>query len=234
MHKQQAQANFTALGGHESGISALLVPFILTLLLFFGAAGFGAWAFMQREDYKSNSDQKAAAAVSVAEDALTKKLQNDFGEQQKQPLKTYTSPAAYGSVVISYPRTWSAYVIEATTVGTSQGVNAYFHPDFVPNVQNDQSTSYAVRLQIVQRSYQEELKGFDSGVKQGKVKVTPYHAPNMPNVLGTRIDGFITDKKNGSMILLPLRDKTIKIWTEAQTFEGDFNNYILQNLTFVP
>jgi len=36
------------------------------------------------------------------------------------------------------------------------------------------------------------------------------------------------------MILLPLRDKTLKISTESQQFVGDFDNIILANLKFVP
>lgn len=233
MHKRHSAAG-TILGSNESGISVLLIPFILTVLLLIGAAGFGYWAYTGRQDYKDNSDQKAAAAVSQAEDTLTKKLQAEFGEQEKQPLKNYTSPAAYGSVVVTYPKTWSAYVTEATAVGQSVGVNAWFHPDFVPNVNNDQNTAYAVRLEIEQRSYLQELKTYDSAAKQGKVKVTPYSAPQMPGILGSRIDGEILSKKNGSMVMLPLRDKTIKIWTEAQTFVNDYNTFVLQNLTFVP
>jgi len=42
-------------------------------------------------------------------------------------------------------------------------------------------------------------------------------------------------KVQGSMVLVPLRDKTLKIWTEAdETYLKDFNENILPNYTFEP
>jgi len=46
--------------------------------------------------------------------------------------------------------------------------------------------------------------------------------------------GQIINGKKGSMVMFPLRDKTLKVWTEADQFVGDFNNSVLPNLTFVP
>ena len=54
-------------------MNTLLIPLILAVVFFFGALGFGVWAYMERSDYKLNSDQKAAAAVKVAEDKLSTK-----------------------------------------------------------------------------------------------------------------------------------------------------------------
>jgi hypothetical protein len=53
-------------------------------------------------------------------------------------------------------------------------------------------------------------------------------------VVGSRIDGEINLGQKDSMILLPVRDKTIKISTESQEFMGDFNDIVLANLKFVP
>jgi hypothetical protein len=39
---------------------------------------------------------------------------------------------------------------------------------------------------------------------------------------------------NGILVLLPMRDKTLKIWTESTAYFTDFNTYILPNLTFSP
>jgi len=55
---------------------------------------------------------------------------------------------------------------------------------------------------------------------------------------GTRLDGAInqtqTGAQNGSLVVIKIRDKTLKIYTESTDFVGDFNNVILSNLTFVP
>jgi hypothetical protein len=36
------------------------------------------------------------------------------------------------------------------------------------------------------------------------------------------------------MVVLPLRDKTLQLWTEGTQFENDFNNNILANFSFSP
>jgi hypothetical protein len=86
----------------------------------------------------------------------------------------------------------------------------------------------------VQTTYAQVLKQFDSAVRAGTVRVSPYSAPKVQGIVGARLDGEVIQKKKGSMIMLPLRDKTLKVWTEAEHFIPDFNNIILPNLTFIP
>ncbi len=229
MHKRESSGQAFALD--QRGMNALLVPLVIVIVLFVAAAGFGFWAFTERQDYKNNSDQKSALAVAQAEELLTKKLDAEFLEREKEPLKAYESPSAFGTVRIMYPKTWGAYVVEQTATGSSSPVQGYFHPGFVPNIQKN-DTEFAIRLEIVQRAYDNELKQLDAGIKQGKVRVAPYRATLVPEVLGTRVDGEFLTKKNGSMVMFPLRDKTVKVYTESQAFLNDFEKYILPNLRF--
>jgi hypothetical protein len=99
--------------------------------LFAAAAGFGGWAFMGRQDYKNNSDQKSAQAVEVAKKAQAAELQKKFDEDYKNPNKTYQGAVAFGSVTFSYPKTWSAYVDET---GGAEPINGFFYPDKVPSI----------------------------------------------------------------------------------------------------
>src|SRR4051794_28439176 len=95
----------------EAGaINALLLPLLVALLLLVGVAVFGVWAFGSRQDYKDNVDAKIATAVASAKVDEDKVKDAQFAEESKNPLKTYTGPAAYGSVTINYPKTWSGYV----------------------------------------------------------------------------------------------------------------------------
>ncbi len=208
----------------------LVLSLILFILLFLVAAGFGVWAFASQQDYKNNSDKKAAQAATLAVQQESTRKDNEFLEKEKSPLKTYQGPAAYGSLSVQYPKTWSAYVVESDRAAVP--VDAYFHPGFVPGVLTQ--TSFALRLQVSSQAYAAELKQFDALVKTGKVKVTPFVAKNVPNVTGVRIDGEIATSKKGSLVLLPIRDKTIKLSTESDQFISDFNNNILLNLKFVP
>lgn len=211
-------------------INVLLIPLILAVVFFVSALGFGLWAYSSRQDYKNNADAKIDAAVQVAEKETATQKDNEFIEREKQPLKSYQGPASYGTVGVKYPKTWSAYVDETGKGET--GVDAYFHPNVVPSTNSD--ANYALRIEVVDKPYSDELRAFDSVVKEGKAQATPYRPVNVENIIGTQITGDIRNNKVGTLILLPLRDKTIKIWTEGDQFVSDFNDNILPNLKFVP
>ena len=211
-------------------INLLLVPLILSVVLFLAAGGFAAWAYTGRQDYKDNVESKVADAVTVAKDAQKVADGITYAEKEKRPLISYSGPEAYGSIVVRYPKTWSGYV---DTKSGSQPLDAYFHPNVVPADVNG-TTAYALRVQIVQQSYAAVVKQYDSFVKSGKVTVQPYKFVSVSDVAGVRVDGSLTTTKTGSMIIVPLRDKTLKIWTESKDFVPDFDNNILPNFTFVP
>ncbi len=209
---------------------SLLIPFVLVLLLFFGATGFGIWAFASRQDYKNNVAPKIAAAVAIAQQQTSSQKDNEFAQAQKQPLKSYNGPSTYGSLVVKYPKTWSAYISTSDQGGTP--VDGYFQPDFVPGTQS--TTDYALRVQVLSIPYSQALQSFSAYAKSGAASISAFRAAKVPDDLGSRIEGQLTSTKHGIMILLPIRDKTLKIWTEAGQFQADFNNNILPNLTFSP
>lgn len=210
-------------------IDALLIPLIVVGVLFLGTAGFAVWAYMGRQDYKNNSDQKVEVAVEKAVEETEATEAIKYAEEAKNPLKTYVGPSAYGAVTLQYPKTWSSYVVLA---GTGP-LNAYFHPDYVSDV-GDDNNSYALRVQIVSRAYATIVRGYDSEVKTGKVTAVPYSLPKVPSVAGIRFDGQITPKKRGTLIVLPLRNVTLQISTESTDFVRDLDNIILPNLIFSP
>lgn len=210
----------------------LLIPFILCVLLLLAAAGFGMWAFSGMQDYKTNSDKKVNSAVTIAQRDTSSAKDKEFLEKEKSPLKTYKGPADFGTVTIQYSKTWSAFVTENTKDSGGTPIDGYFHPSFVPGLQS--GTDYALRVKVVSKQYADELKQFESKIKSGKVKASPFKAPKVDGVIGTRIDGEINIGQQDSMILFPLRDKTIEISTESVQFRGDFESIILANLTFIP
>lgn len=206
-------------------ISLGIAVFLLVVTLVFGI-----WAFMQMQDYKTNSDKKSAVAVTVANTEQKKQLDAQYAEQEKSPLKTYTSPSQYGSVKIVYPKTWSAYIVELAS--GSNPVDAYFYPDFVPNVAA--KNNYSLRMQITSASYKTEVDQLNSNVKQGKITVIAYKPEQVKDAtVGVRVDGQIANDKKGAMVILPVRDKVLKIWTENDSAMADFNN-VLKNLTYSP
>ena len=219
-------------GQPKKSFNTLIIPLVVAILLLLGAAGFGMWAFAGMQDYKTNSDKKVDAAVTIAQQTTSTAKDKEFLEKEKNPLKQYKGPAAFGTVTIQYPKTWGAFVTEAEN-NSGTPIDGYFHPSFVPGLQS--GTDFALRIKVVSKQYADQLKQLEGKVKAGKVKISPYKAPKMPDgPTGSRVEGEINVGQQDTMILFPLRDKTIEISTESAQFKGDFDSIILANLTFVP
>lgn len=212
----------------DGAVNVLLIPLILASLFLMGALAFGFWAFGERQDYKNNSDEKVAAAVAVAKQQEGIVKDKQYAEAAKLPLKTYNGPEQSGSIALQYPKTWSAYVVAGSNGDAS--LDGYFNPDVVPST-DDENSTFALRLQVVDNPYSDELQDYQGNEE---VTIAPYALPKLPKVIGVRISGQIEENKKGSMVVLPVRDKTLKIFTESESYLNDFDNNILANLTFSP
>lgn len=229
---QPMQYGGMPVGNPKKGLNILLIPLIVAIIFLLGSLGFGVWAFAGMQDYKNNVQPKIDHAVELAKQETASAKDKEFIEKEKIPTKTYTAGQTAGNLVITYPKTWSGFVDESDK-GTSL-VDGYFHPNFVPAA--DSGTDFALRVEVVSQSYDQVVKQLEGKAKSGKVRISAYKAPKMgEGQVGVRVDGEINTGQQDSMVIFPLRDKTIKVSTEsAQTFLGDFNDIILANLTFVP
>ncbi len=222
---------FTPLGkpkghSHLGWILTLVALFLLLL----GALGFGLWAFSERSTYKDKTDAVVAKEVELAVKKNTSEKENEFLEREKSPYREYIGSNQFGSVTIKYPKTWAAYIAEKDS--GPKLIDGYLHPSYVKAL--DSGTSFALRVELLDQHYDEELKKMESRVKAGKVTITPFRAAKVPQILGSRLEGEIENGKKESMIMLPIRDKVLKISTQADQFVKDFNDIILPNLVFVP
>jgi len=217
----------------QAGVSGVAVSLVMAILLLIGALAFGGWAFSSRQDYKNNTDAKVNAAVLVAKQQQATADTAKFAEEAKQPLRAYIGPEAYGSLVVNYPKTWSAYVDDS---GTGQAlIDGYFDPGTVPSITN-QSSSFALRVQVLSQPYAQVLQSFTSqqSSTQHPVSFSAYALPKLPKVVGIKAVGQINQQTNGTMIILPLRSNTLEISTQGNTYLSDFNNYIVPNFSFSP
>ncbi len=212
----------------QSGqINILLVPFILTIILLLSALGFGGWAFMERDKYKTQVDPLIESAVQIAVERAKTDKDNEFVQKEKEPYRQYAGPEAFGSFNLSYPKTWSVYQDDGQS-----GTRVAFQPGFVPS---DQDVSLATVVEVTNTKYDQEITQYESKVKSGEMKATPYSLPNVPSVKGLRFEGdFPAGKKSGIVVVLPLRDKTIKIISESTDYYGDYNNAVLASFKFIP
>lgn len=216
----------------EQGSAALVLTLVVSVILLIGALVFGFWAYSGRQDYKNNVDQKVNVAVAEAEQATSLKKDKQFAEESKSPLRTYVGPAAFGSIHVQYPKTWSAYVI-ANSDNTPY-VDGYFAPGAVPDTSNQDSV-YALRVRVSGDSYSDIMSQYQSNVQNHVSKVVPYRLPKVSSVVGSKITGQLVDgNKQGTLIVVPLRANALEIWTQSDKYLSDFNKYILPNLSFSP
>lgn len=197
---------------------------------------FGLWAFSARQaTLKTANDQSAAAAAALAKQ---KAAENKYDTLLKQPYKVFKGPANYGTVTFNYPKNWSAYVDAASS---TEPINAYFYPDQVPSVQSD--TAFPLRVELLDDDYATVVQQYTAQATQGSISSHAYVPPKLaknPSVQpGVRLDGAIGQTPSGNvlqgeMVILKVRDKTLQIYTQANSNLSDFNNVVLNSLSFLP
>jgi hypothetical protein len=203
-------------------VSSVLFVFSLIIAIVF---------YMGKSDLQKNMDAKVAQALVIETKKVETEKDAELAEKEKSPTKSYAGPSTIGSVTFNYPKTFSAYVEESQSGSTR--LNGFFHPNIVPK--DDPKVLFALRVQVVSASYESELKSFGNAISSGKAQAKPFTAAAVPDVLGTRIDGEVASGgKQGSLILLPVRDKTLRIWTESKESIPDFDTYVVPSISFVP
>lgn len=221
---------------HHGGNSQtkLVIGLIVLTLVSVGLLLFAVWAFTGRQDYKNSSDNKVAAAVAQAEQETTAKNNERFAEESKSPLKKYIGPSSYGSIDLSYPKTWSGYV-NLQSNNTSTPLKAYFHPDVVPALSGGSAdTAIALTIEVLGQAYSTVLNQYTSQIKAGTVTASPYALTKVQDQIGSKLSGKISTNFTGTKVILPLRDKTLVITTQTDQYLSDFDTYILPNLSFAP
>jgi hypothetical protein len=221
----------------ESGSAVTLVIIIVLALGLVGSAAFAFTTYQSKQDYKNNSDKKVAAAVSVAVTAAQKDQQAKDDQANKSPYKVFTGTSTYGSISFNYPKTWSSYVDQTNS---NEPINGYFNPGDVPGVTSN--SAFALRLELVTSTYTTILQQFSSQITQGTITASAYLPPKMQGVAnaqpGTLFKGDIQQSGSsplqGEMLVIPVRDKTLQLYTLSNDYLSDFNNTVLASLTYVP
>ncbi len=182
---------------------------------------------MNYVDQRDNVDAKVDRAVATAEKKQADELENKFAQREKEPYKSFAGPSDYGTLSFKYPKTWSVYVANDGT-SSGNGYEAYLNPGNVPPT-NVATSRYAVRVAIVNTSYQDILDDFQSRVKKGDLTSSP---TKVKNQTGTRLDGSFSKDVRGAAVIYKIRDKTAIIRTDADTFKPDFET-LIKTIDFV-
>jgi hypothetical protein len=228
MHLYKGRPNFLLLpymNQRQAGlVSPLVVATIVLSVLVVGLGGFSFWAYTQYQSYKNDVDPKIAAAVTTAKETQRKEDQKHFDEQEKLPTRQLVGPDDLGRVSVNYPKTWSVYIEKN---GQDGQFEAYLFPGAVPGVAT--KTPYALRVTIQDETYERSVADFESQIKAGKLKATPV---KIGKAAGTRLDGTFVNDIKGSMVLFKVRDKTLKVYTQSDSFKNDYDKIVLPSLKF--
>jgi len=209
-----------------------VVVSILLILAFALTAGATVWAYMQYFSEKNTVDTQIEAAVATAKKNQADSDAANFAAQEKLPTRTFVGPDDYGRLSFSYPKTWSVYVNQdqsQNTTGSSSGGTlyaAYLNPISVPPVINtgvSQTQQYALQVTIVQQDYNTVVNSYSDLVKKGSLTSS---AIKVNGEDGLRLDGSFNTSIRGSAVLFKIRDTTVTVQTDADTFGPDFNTLI--------
>jgi len=199
----------------------LTIVFIATTL---AAGGVGVWAYMNYLDQKDNTDAKISTAVATGVKDQADKDAADFLQKEKQPNRQFAGPDDYGRLAFDYPKTWSVFVNKDAASGST--FEAYFNPASVPPIKSD--TQYALRVTIEQKDVERVLAEYEGLVKKGDLKTSSVKADGTD---GTRLEGAFTKDIRGLAVVFKIRDKTVTIRSDAETFRGDFDA-LVSTITF--
>jgi len=188
-------------------------------------AGLAVWSYMNYNDQKTNVDTKINDAVAVAKKEQADSDEKKFTQREKEPKRLFVGPEDYGRVSFNYPKTWSVFINkDASSGGTYE---AYLNPVTVPPISTTQQ--FAIRLTIEQKDYDKAITSYDPLVKKGDLKSS---SVTVNGASGTRIDGNFSKDIRGSAVIFKIRDKTLTIRTDANTFTSDFDA-LIKTIKFV-
>lgn len=198
-------------------------PWVLTavifIVLFVAAGAFGTYSYLNYIEQKTNVDGKISLAEAEARRAQSEEDTKRHLEEMQRPFLTFAGPEDYGRLSFQYPKTWSVHVAkDASRGGTYE---AYLNPVTVPPVSN--AARFGLRVTIDNRNYETVVSSFRSKVESGDLKSS---AVTINGENATRLDGSFTTDIRGSAVIFKIRDKTVSMRTDADTFAPQFNEIV--------
>lgn len=200
-------------------VSGQLIAMIALIFLVVVLGSAAVWAFVSYNEQKTNVDGKVDLAVATAKKDQADADEAKFAAREKEPNRQFVGPDDYGRLTFNYPKTWSVY--EAKDPAQGGTYQAYLNPIAVPMVTSTQQ--FALRVTIEPKAYDQVVNSYQSLVKKGDLRSSAT-ASNGNN--GTRLDGNFTKDIRGAAVIYKIRDKTLTVRTDADTFKPDFEAII--------
>ena len=207
-------------GGHGKLIIIVLSVSLGLLVILAG------WLYFSYRNQKENVDEITVSAVEKAKANQAEELEADFAEREKNPFRKYESDDILGSIVVEFPKTWNLMVAEDEN--SSVQIDATFHPGKIDISSED--NNYALRMQLVDELYTQTVSEYEGNVEEGLLKSKSI---TVSGASGLIFNGLFPDEKVGRAVVLPVRDSTLILRTDSDSFLEDFHK-VIEKLTFSP
>ncbi len=203
----------------QGAVSGSLIAIIGLSVIAAIFGGLAIWGYLNYTEQKTNVDGKISVAEAEAKKSQAELDDKRFAEREKEPNRTFVGPEDYGRLTFDYPKTWSVYVAKDVSKGGTY--EAYLNPVTVPPVSASQQ--YGLRITIEDKTLDAVVESYQGLVKKGDLRTS---ATSSDGNNGTRLDGSFSKDIRGAAVIYKIRDKTVTIRTDADTFKPDFETII--------
>jgi len=197
--------------GNVTTIAIGVLAFLVIVL-----GGLSTWALISYNQERQTVNQQVSDAVQEAREQQRAEDEKRFEEERKNPYRSYSVPEVFGGITLEFPRNWSLHVKDSTSGATQ--VDLTMHPEIIRESAGSLDI-YAFRMQLVDRLFESANRNYQRDAERGNLKA---EAVTISGIDGVQYDGEVVRNKNGRLVVLPYRDKTIVMWTESRDFISDF------------
>lgn len=205
----------------------LIVSVVVGLILLVLVVVYAVQASSNATKLKTATDdgQKQGAEAQKAID------DKKSAEEKISDTRTYTAPNFAGSFSVALPKLWSLSVTPQSGTNTLAGIA---NPDQI----DTKAEKYALRFSLLDQPYSQAKSNLDQQTKQrtatGKINLSSQSAM-ISGIEGTRYIGQIANKiTDGTIIMVPIRDKTFTIETDDNAIYLQVFNTILLTVKLNP
>jgi cell division protein FtsB len=204
--------------------SVIAIAGLFALVVILGI--FGTWSYVNYLNQKKDVDGRIADAAAQARLEQSEKDEADFEARENKDTRQFAGPSDYGRLTFDYPKKWSAYQATDVSEGGGATYEAYLNPDLVPPLSETQK--FALRVTIEQVTYDKAVASYANLIKKGDLKSSVY---NDGTHTGTMLKGNFNKDIIGTAVLIKLRDRTLTLRTDGDTFQDVFTE-ILKSVNF--
>lgn len=222
-YQPYSQPSSSPVKSSGSAAKKWIITSFVFIFLTIALGGLSGWALVNYFDQKNNVDSKVSSAVSLAVKEQKVRDSAERVEAEKEPNRIFATGDDLGQLSFKYPKNWSVY--EAASQDSSKYAVS-FNPGMIEADSSD--TRYALRLYVATTDYDKVVASYEKPVSSGALKATQIKINDQS---ATRFDGEISKDVRGSLLVFKLRDKTVFIQTDAETFTKDFDA-LISTITF--